>query len=111
MCKYIVLDGMVKNVSLWICGADFYNSLTAEQQEALLDAMHQGAQANNEAVQATSDQCLQAMKDAGVEVYELSEEEWALWKEATSKVYTDPEVNGSWSTPDLYNVVRSAIGK
>ncbi len=111
VCKYIVLDDMVKNISLWICGADFYNSLTPEQQEALLAAMHEGAEANNKAVQETSDQCLQLMKDAGVEVHELTDEELALWKEATSKVYTDPEVNGSWSTPDLYNVVRAAIGK
>lgn len=111
VCKYIVLDDMVKNVSLWICGSEFYNSLTAEQQEALLDAMHEGAEANNEAVQNTTDECLQLMKDAGVEVYELSEEELALWKEATSVVYSDPEVNGSWSTPDLYDEIRAMIGK
>lgn len=111
VCKYIVRDGMVKNISLWICGADFYNSLTAEQQEALINAMHEGAKANNEAVETTSEECLKLMKEAGVEVYELSDEELALWKEATSGVYADPEVNGSWSTPDLYNVVRAAIGK
>lgn len=111
VCDYIVLDDMVKNISLWICGADFYNSLTEEQKEALLDSMHEGAAANNKAVEEASDKSLQLMKDAGVEVYELSEEELALWKEATSKVYSDPEVNGSWSTPDLYNVIREAISK
>lgn len=110
VCKYILMDGMIKNVSLWICGLDFYNSLTPQEQEALVAAANQGGEVNNVEVSKAEADCLDKMKAAGVEVYELTDEERALFREKTDTVYTNPAVKEQWSE-GLYDTVKAAMGK
>lgn len=110
VCKYLLMDGMIKNVSLWICGMDFYNSLTPEEQDALIAAANQGGEVNNQEVTKAETDCLNKMKEAGVQVYELTDEERALFREKTDTVYTNPEVTDKWSE-GLYDTVKAAMGK
>lgn len=109
VCPYIYDAPIVCAVSLWICGEEFYQSLTAEQQEALLDAMVKGADANNTQMNEESADYLQSMIDAGSKVYEPSDEEFEALKEQLSGVYTNEAVTSHWADKDLYNTIQKEI--
>lgn len=110
VCKYLLMDGMIKNVSLWICGLDFYNSLTPDEQAALLAAADAGGIANNNEVAKAEKDCLEKMKAAGVEAFEMTPEVRAKFREKTDTVYTLPAVTRYWSK-GLYDRVKAAMGK
>ena len=109
VCPYIYDAPIVCAVSLWICGEEFYQSLTEEQQEALLDAMVKGADANNTQMNEEAAGYLQSMIDAGTKVYEPSDEEFEALKEQLSGVYTNEAVTSHWDDKDLYNTIQEEI--
>ena len=109
VCPYIYNAPVVRAISLWICGEEFFQSLTPEQQEALLAAMQAGGEANNTQMTAEASQYLQNMVDAGSKVYDLSEEEYQALKEQLSSVYTNENVTKHWSDPDLYAKIVAEI--
>lgn len=74
VAKYLILDGHVLNFTTWVCSNDWFNSLTEEQQNILLETGKEAGIFNNE-VQAEADaEYLQKMKDEGVTVVEPSDE-------------------------------------
>lgn len=108
VAKYLILDGHVKNFTTWVCSADWYNSLTAEQQQWLVETAQEAGQYNNE-VQAKADQeYLQMMKDEGVTVVEPSEEVLKGFKEKAQPFY-DMGSEFGWSD-GLYDTVLKAMG-
>ena len=109
VCPYIYDAPIVCAVSLWICGEEFYQSLTEEQQDALLDAMVKGADANNTQMNEESADYLQNMIDAGTKVYEPSDEEFEALKEQLSSVYTNEAVTSHWADKELYNTIQEEI--
>lgn len=109
VCPYIYNAPIVCAVSLWICGEEFFQSLTAEQQTALLDAMKAGAEANNKQMNEESAGYLQSMVDAGSKVYDLSDDELAELTDILSSVYTNEAVTKHWSDPDLYSKIKAEI--
>lgn len=110
VAKYLVLDGHVKNFTTWVCGTIWFNTLTEEQQGWLIETGNQAGLYNNE-LQAEADATyLQKLKDEGVTVKELTEEERDAFVEAAQSFYTDSEVTKNWS-PNLYETVMAAMGK
>lgn len=107
VAKYLLLDGHVKNFTTWVCSADFFNSLTKEQQELLVSTGEEAGLYNN-SVQADAEaEYLQQMKDDGVTVTELTEETQAEFKKAAQPFYELEEKFG-WSK-GLYDTVRKAM--
>ena len=68
VAKYLILDGHVLNFTTLVCSADWYNSLTPEQQTALTETCKAAAEYNNGLVKDADGDYLQKMKDAGVTV-------------------------------------------
>ena len=109
VAKYLILDGHVKNFTTWVCSADWYNSLTAEQQAALTETCKAAGEYNHELVMAADSDYLQKMKDAGVEVVEPSAEVLDGFK-TKAKAFYDMGSTFGWSD-GLYDTVMAAMGK
>lgn len=108
VAPYLLLDGHVKNFTTWVCGTEFFNNLTPEQQELLVSTGKEAGLYNNEIQQEQESDYLQKMVDEGVIVTELTEETEKAFKEAALPFYNNEELFG-WS-PNLYETVRKAMG-
>lgn len=109
VAKYLILDGHVKNFTTWVCSADWYNSLTPEQQEALTNTCVEAGKYNNELQASADDEYMQKMIDEGVEVVEPSAEVLAGFQEKAQAFY-DKGASFGWSD-GLYDTVKAAMGK
>lgn len=108
VAKYLILDGHVKNFTTWVCSADFFNSLTKEQQDLLVSTGEEAGLYNNGLQADAEANYLQQMKDEGVTVTELTEETQEEFKKAAEPFYELEEKFG-WSK-GLYDTVRKAMG-
>lgn len=108
VAKYLLLDGHVKNFTTWVCSADFFNSLTKEQQDLLVSTGEEAGLYNNSLQADAEAEYLQQMKDEGVTVTELTEETQEEFKKAAQPFYELEEKFG-WSK-GLYDTVRKAMG-
>ena len=108
VAKYLLLDGHVKNFTTWVCSADFFNSLTKEQQDLLVSTGEEAGLYNNGLQEDAEVEYLQQMKDEGVTVTELTEETKEEFKKAAQPFYELEEKFG-WSK-GLYDTVRKAMG-
>lgn len=108
VAKYLILDGHVKNFTTWVCSADFFNSLTKEQQDLLVSTGEEAGLYNNSLQADAEAEYLQQMKDEGVTVTELTEETQEEFKKAAQPFYKLEEKFG-WSK-GLYETVRKAMG-
>lgn len=108
VAKYLLLDGHVKNFTTWVCSADFFNSLTKEQQDLLVSTGEEAGLYNNGLQEDAEVEYLQQMKDEGVTVTELTEETKEEFQKAAQPFYELEEKFG-WSK-GLYDTVRKAMG-
>ena len=109
VAKYLCLDGHVLNFTNWVCSADWFNSLTAEQQELLISTGKEAGVYNN-TLQAEADAYyMDLMVKEGVTVYEPTAEDIKAFQDAALGFYSDKDVTAKW-TPDLYNTVKAAMG-
>jgi len=108
VAQHLILDGHVKNFTTWVCSADWYNSLTEEQQEWLVETVTEAGEYNNGVQQGADADYLQLMIDEGVTVVEPTEEVLAEFKEKAQEFYNKGEQFG-WSD-GLYKTVREAMG-
>ena len=109
VAKYLCLDGHVLNFTNWVCSADWFNSLTAEQQELLISTGKEAGIYNN-TLQAEADAYyMDLMVKEGVTVYEPTAEDIKAFQDAALGFYSDKDVTAKW-TPDLYNIVKAAMG-
>ena len=109
VAKYLILDGHVKNFTTLVCSADWFNSLTEEQQGWLLESCKEAGEYNNEVQQAQEQEYLQMMIDEGVTVVEPSEEVLDGFREKAQAFYEMGDTFG-WSD-GLYEEVQAAMGK
>lgn len=106
VAQYLILDGHVKNFTTWVVSADWFNSLTEEQQTWLVESAEEAGVYNNEVQQAMEADYLQKMIDEGVTVVDPSEEVLAGFKEKSKPFY---DMFPQWSD-GLYETVRAAMG-
>ncbi|WP_320956312.1 C4-dicarboxylate TRAP transporter substrate-binding protein [Enterocloster asparagiformis] len=105
--KNILMTGHILNFTTWCIGTDYLNTLTPEQQELLYRTGEEAGLYNNEQQAAANDDYRKKLEDAGVTFTELTDEERALWKEASLSFYEKGSQFG-WSE-DLYNTVKAAV--
>ena len=109
VAKYLIMDGHVLNFTNWICSADWFNSLTPEQQEALIETGKEAGVYNNE-LQAEADEYYKGlMIDEGVTVVEPTEEVLQGFRDK-AKAFYDEGATFGWSD-GLYDTVCAAMGK
>ena len=108
VARYLFMDGHVMNFTTWVCSADWFNSLTQEQQDLLTETGKEAGLYNNELQQSSEDEYLQKMIDEGVEVTYPTDEVMEELKTAAAKIYDEADSFG-WSE-GLYDTVRAAMG-
>jgi len=108
VAKNLILDAHVLNFTTWVCSNDWFNSLTEEQQNLLIETGKEAGIYNNQVQQESEAEYLQKMKDEGVTVVEPSEEVMAGFREKAKAFYAMGDKFG-WSE-GLYDTVRAAMG-
>ena len=109
VAKYLILDGHVLNFTNWVCSSMWFDSLTPEQQEALIETGKEAGVYNNQ-LQAEADEYYKGlMIDEGVTVVEPTEEVLAGFREK-AKAFYDLGSTFGWSE-GLYDTVCAAMGK
>jgi len=105
VAKYLTLDGHVKNFTTWVMGADFFNTLTPEQQQILLETADEAGLYNNQIQEEVNQETLEKFKAEGVEIIEVNVSDF----QETAKVfYSLPEFTSIWSE-GLYDTVKDAM--
>lgn len=103
VAKYLTLDGHVKNFTTWICGTEFFNSLSSEQQQILMETGNEAGLYNNKIQESVTAETLEKLKAEGVEIIEVDSEEF---KKASESFYSLPEFTSTWSE-GLYDTVKA----
>lgn len=105
--KYLTVTEHVKNYTTWICGTSFFNTLTAEQQEWLIETGKEAGVYCNEQYEIQTEEAVENLKAAGVEIYEIDLTEF---REAAKAFYELPEYTSVWSE-GLYENVLATVGR
>lgn len=109
VAKNLILDGHVLNFTTWVCSADWFNSLTEEQQNWLIETGEEAGFYNNTVLDEQEADYLQKMKDEGVTVVEPTEEVLEGFR-AKAQAFYDMGSTFGWSD-GLYETVCEAMGK
>ena len=64
----LLMTSHIKNFTTWVCGSDFFGTLTPEQQELLVSTAEEAGLYNNELQAEADDEYMQKLLDAGVNV-------------------------------------------
>ena len=107
VAKYLILDGHVKNFTTWVCGAEFFHSLTKEQQDLLVSTGEEAGIYNNELQKESEKEVLEKFRAEGVTIVEPSEDVLNGFREKSKAFYTLLEFK-DW-TPGLYETVQNAM--
>lgn len=104
VCKYVTMTGHQKMLSLFFVSTDWFNSLTEEAQNALVQVANEaGDYFSNTLMPEANQVALDAFKAEGVEIiYDFDLE---AFKEATLPQYTD-----IWDL-DTYNLVKGQMAE
>lgn len=94
VCKYLILDHHILDYTCWVCGTDFFNTLTPEQQQILVEAGNEAGAYNNQMLEETTNKALEDLKAAGVEVVDFDRDSFVA---ACESFYEDPEIKAMWS--------------
>ncbi len=86
--KHVSLTGHVFTVYIPVISYDFYSSLSEEYQTLIRDSMKAAAEYQQELVNGEEAGQLQKIRDAGVNVVELSENQRAVFAKQTESVRT-----------------------
>lgn len=107
VAKNLVLDAHTYDMTCWIMGADYFNTLTAEQQQILMECGDEAGVFNSEQLEKADEEALEALKAAGVTVSELTPDDFKVAGEA---FYEDPEIKAMWSE-GLIDEIKGIIGQ
>ena len=105
VAKYLILDGHILDETCWVMGTKFFNTLSPEQQKILIDAGNEAGAFNNQILERTTTEALEALKKAGVIVTEIDKAEF---EKASESFYNDPEIKKMWS-PDLLETMHKIV--
>lgn len=105
VAKYLTLDGHIKNFTTWVTGTEFFNSLTPEQQQLLIETGNEAGLYNNSIQEEITQETLEKLKAEGVEVIEVNSSEF---EDAAKKFYELPDFTSKWSD-GLYDKVKESM--
>ncbi len=105
VAKYLILDGHVKNFTTWVCGEQFFNSLTPEQQKILMESGDEAGFYNNKIQDEIASETIDMLKAEGVTIIDIDLDEF---KAKAMAFYDMPEIQAMWSE-GLYEKVKEAM--
>ena len=91
------------NFTNWVCSDMWFDSLTEEQQNLLIETGKEAGVYNNELQAAADEYYMNLMIEEGVTVYQPTEEDIKAFQEKAEAFYADESVFG-W-TEGLYDTV------
>lgn len=106
VAKYLTLTGHLYNDASWTCGTGFFNSLTGEQQKALLETGEQAAKYFNTIAETAASDALEKMKAEGVQVSEI---DYDSYMAKAKKYFEFPEFS-DWPK-DIRQTLMDIINK
>ena len=104
VAKYLLLDAHMKTINIQVCGIDFFNTLSPEQQALLVETAVDAGEYQNELAAAKDAELLAAFEAEGCTITEIDYNEW---KEAAKSFYDMPEF-ADW-TPGLYDRIQEIM--
>ncbi|MBQ9419301.1 MAG: C4-dicarboxylate TRAP transporter substrate-binding protein, partial [Synergistaceae bacterium] len=107
VAKYLILDGHVLNFTNWICSSMWFDSLTEEQQKALVETGYEAGVYNNELQAKANDYYRGLMEKEGVTVVVPDEEVLKGFREKAQEFYKFGDLF-KWSD-GLYERVKDAM--
>jgi len=105
VAKFVTLDGHIKNFSTWLCGTQFFNSLTPQQQQWLVESGTEAAEWNNKNYEKDNAAAIQTLKNAGVTI--IDKIDIAAFQAKAAGFYNMPEIKALFS-PGIYETVQKA---
>ena len=105
VCKYLILDHHILDYTCWVMGTEFFNTLTPEQQQILIEAGNEAGVYNNNMLEETTAKALEDLKAAGVEVVEFDRDSFVA---ASESFYEDPDIKAMWSE-GLIDTIKAII--
>ena len=105
VCKFCTLDRHVYQIQFVVIGSEFYNSLTEQQQQWLVETGTEAGKYQNELMQKAEEENIQKLVDKGVEIVEVDFDAFA---EAAKSFYTESTTSATWSE-GLYDRVLEII--
>jgi len=109
VAKYLIMDGHVLNFTNWVCSSMWFDGLTPEQQEALIETGKEAGVYNNQLQAEADDYYKGLMIEEGVTVVEPTEEVLQGFRDK-AKAFYDQGATFGWSD-GLYDTVCAAMGK
>ena len=90
VAKYLTLTAHKHDMTQFICGTGFFNSLSGEQRETLLQTGREAAEYFNRLASDLNDKMLDKLKAGGVEVITLSDAEKMEFQRKSSGYFDRP---------------------
>lgn len=110
VAKYLIVDKHVLNTTLWLCGTEWFNTLTEEQQGWLMESGNKAGLVSQQLDIELEQEALDALAEQGVEIYYPTEEELQGFKEAALGFYEFAEIKKMFSD-GLHDTILETIGK
>jgi len=98
--KYLTLDGHITLLNTWFINDDFYNSLDDDLKSVINECAYSSSMVHRQMVNEQDFAALQTLKDKGMQVYELTNEEYNQFKEATQPVVLE-YIKKNMSNPEM----------
>lgn len=105
VCKFCTLDRHVYQIQFVVIGTDFFNTLTEQQQQWLVETGTEAGVYQNQLMQQAEEENIQKLVDKGVEIVEV---DFDAFSEAAKSFYTESTTSATWSD-GLYDRVLEII--
>ena len=104
VAKHLTLTGHIRLITTWFTGTQFWNTLSREHQEILVETGNQAGLHNNNLVEKAEQEMIGRFRGEGVEIINI---DIPRLQAASQPFYTMPEITERW-TPGLVDRVNRA---
>lgn len=108
VAKYMTVTQHVLNTTIWLTGTSFFDTLTAEQQQWLMESGEKAGLVSQQLNADLEADAFASLEEQGVEIYYPTEEEMDGFRKAALNFYEYPEVKELFSE-GLYDQIISII--
>ena len=108
VAKYLTLDAHIKLLTTWFCGTQFFNTLSKEHQDILIESGRQAGLYNNVLATKAAEDSIALFKAEGVEIINV---DIAAFQRQAQPFYTMPDVIKDWSPGLVETTNRAKAGR
>jgi tripartite ATP-independent transporter DctP family solute receptor len=108
VAKYLTLDAHIRMITSWFCGTQFFNTLSKQHQDILMESGRQAGLYNNNLVAKAVENLIGQFKAEGVEIIEI---DMARFQAQARPFYSMPEFTSIWSPGIVEATNRAKAGR